>query len=112
VLVLASVAAAQQADKARKSRLAPQAVVFGTVFQESGFVVRGARVVIFNAERPKEKKETTTDIQGEFAMRFPAGKASYTVEVSSPGFQTERKKAEVIGDERVELTFHLAAALK
>jgi hypothetical protein len=99
------------ADK-KKSRVVREAVLFGTVFQESGFLLRGARVVVYNADRPKDRKEAVTDIQGEFAVRVPAGKAIYTVEVSAPGFVTEKKTAEITGDERVDMTFRLAPEKK
>ncbi len=95
------------ADK-KKSRVAAQAVLAGSVFQESGFLVRGARVVVTNAGRPREKKETATDLQGEFAVRVPAGKARYTVEVAAEGFLPQQKTVEVSGDERIDLTFRLA----
>ncbi len=86
----------------------PEAVIFGTVFQENGFLVRGARVEVSNADHPKQKKEAVTDIQGEFAVRVPAGKARYTVEVSAKGFTPDQKTVEITGDERIDLTFHLS----
>ncbi|MBI3693359.1 MAG: carboxypeptidase regulatory-like domain-containing protein [Acidobacteria bacterium] len=107
VLVLAAALGAQAAEK-KKSKTAPQAILFGSVFQENGFLVRGARVVVWNVERPKERKETTSDVQGEFSLRVPAGKGKYTVEVSAPGFASEQKTVEIVGDERIDLTFRLA----
>ncbi len=107
LVALLAAGAVEAADK-KKSRLAPQALVAGSVFQESGFTLKGARVVAFNADRPRERKETTTDLQGEFAMRFPAGKARYTLEASAPGFVAEKKTVDVEGDERIEVTFRLA----
>ena len=100
---------AHAADK-KKPKAISQAVLFGNVFEEGGFSLRGARVVVWNAERPKDRKETATDIQGEFAVRFPAGKAKYVVEVSAKGFAPETKAVEVTGDERVDLTFRLSPA--
>ena len=98
---------AQAAEK-KKPKPAPQALLFGSVFQENGFLVRGARVVVSNPDRPKDRKETVTDVQGEFAVRLPAGKARYTVEVSAQGFASAKKEIEVAGDERIDLTFRLA----
>ena len=102
---------AQGAEK-RKPKTTPQAVLFGSVFQENGFLLRGARVVVSNADRPKENKETTTDTQGEFAVRVPAGKARYIVEVSAEGFVPGKKTVEVSGDERIDLTFRLSPVNK
>jgi len=101
-----SLAATAAADK--KKPRAAQALLFGSVFQENGFSLRGARVVASNADRPKEKKETVTDLQGEFALRVPAGKGRYQVEVSAQGFLSASKTVEVAGDERIDLTFRLA----
>ena len=45
----------QGADK-KRAKAGPQAVLFGSVFQENGFLVRGARVVMWNAERRSEER--------------------------------------------------------
>ncbi len=99
------------ADK-KKAKTAPQALIAGTVFQESGFSLRGARVVVFDTERPKVRKETLADMQGEFAVRVPGGKARYVIEASADGFVSEKKTVEVGGDERVEVTFRLTPSGK
>ncbi len=91
----------------KKPKVVPQAILFGNVFQENGFSLRGARVVVINADHPKDRKETVTNVQGEFAVRVPAGKAKYTVEVSAEGFAPQMKAAEVTGDERIDMTFRL-----
>ena len=106
-VLLAALAGGQAAEK-KKSRIAPEAILFGSVFQDSGFSLRGARVVVTNAERPKDRRETTTDVQGEFSVRVPAGKGRYTVEVSAPGFGPQTKTVEVAGDERIDMTFRLS----
>src|SRR5262245_29151204 len=105
-------AGAQRAGRRQKPPAGNPAVIAGSVFREDGFSVRGARVLVLNSVRPKERKETTTDLQGEFAVRLPAGKASYAVEVSAEGFTPGRKTVEIAGDERVDLTFHLVRAGK
>jgi len=96
----------------KKSKVVPQAILFGNVFQENGLSLRGAHVVVIHADHPRERKETVTDIQGEFAVRVPAGKAQYTVEVSAEGFAAQTKTVEVAGDERIDMTFRLAPARK
>ncbi|MBI3665076.1 MAG: carboxypeptidase regulatory-like domain-containing protein [Acidobacteria bacterium] len=100
------------AGEKKKSRITPQALLFGTVFQENGFSLHGARVVVTNADRPKEKKETKTDVQGEFAVRVPAGKARYSIEVSAEGFVSQSKTVEVAADERIDVTFRLVLLKK
>jgi hypothetical protein len=100
------------AAEKKKSRFVPQAILAGTVFQESGFLLRGARVVVYPVEKPKDKKEVLTDMAGEFAVRVPARKGRYTIEASAPGFVPDSKTVEVSGDERLEVTFRLAPASK
>jgi len=110
--LLAPLLAPALAAGKKKSKIVPQAILFGNVFQESGLLLRGARVVVTSAQRPKARMETTTDIQGEFAVRVPAGKATYTIEVAAPGFHPEKKTVEIAADERIDLTFRLAPAGK
>jgi hypothetical protein len=100
------------AAEKKKSRFVPQAILAGTVFQENGFLLRGARVVVYRVEKPKDKKEALTDMAGEFAVRVPAGKGRYTIEASAPGFVPDSRTVEVSGDERLEVTFRLAPASK
>lgn len=106
------IAAAPSATAKKKPTVVPEAILFGNVFQEDGFSLRGARVVVYNADHPKSRKEADTDIQGEFAVRVPAGKARYTVEVSAPGFTPATKTVEVTADERVDMTFRLEPVKK
>jgi hypothetical protein len=114
VLVLvASVPVLARGEKKKPKATSNYALLFGSVFHENGFLVRGAKIVVTDLDHPKEKKQTTTtDLQGEFAVRLPAGKARYEVEVSAEGLSPDRKTVEVAGDERVDLTFHLAQAAK
>jgi hypothetical protein len=97
-------------DRQKRRQPPAYAVVSGSVFQESGFLLRGARVLVTNTARPKDRKETVTDMQGEFAVRLPAGQATYAVEVSAKGFVPERKEVQITADERISLTFRLALA--
>lgn len=113
VLALAAAAVPALGKGEKKRAKAPAyAVLAGSVFQESGFLLRGARVVVKDLGHPKERKQANTDVQGEFAVRLPAGKGRYEVEVSAEGFLPEKKTVEVAGDERVDLTFRLSPAAK
>ncbi len=111
-LWLAATGLPQPCVAAKKPKFTPEAVLGGTVFQENGFSLRGARVVVYYEGHPKDRREAITDMQGEFAVRVPAGKARYTVEVSAQGFTSDKKTVEVTGDERIDLTFRLARVAK
>jgi hypothetical protein len=93
---------------------APHAVVAGTVFRESGFLLRGAAVTLAVKDAPKKSKrlQSISDARGEFAFRVPAGPGTYVVRASLKGFQAVEKEASVSGDERVEVTLVLPAESK
>jgi len=84
-------------------------VIAGSVFNESGRSIRGARVVIAPESAPKKKHEATSDGRGEFAVRVPADGGPYVVTVEAKGFAPESKKVEVFVSEKVNVTFLLAA---
>ena len=93
-------------QKRPKDKHQPHALLFGTVFNEDGRLVRGARVTV----KPKETKgkwETGSDNQGEFAVHLPAGKAVYIVEVLAPGLAPGKKEVAFEGDERQDVVVHL-----
>lgn len=97
---------------------APHAVVAGTVFRESGFLLRGAAVTLAVKDAPGVTKKTAkklqsmSDSRGEFAFRVPPGPGTYVVRASLKGFQAVEKEASVSGDERVEVTLVLPAESK
>ena len=104
VLSLGTVAPISVSQKSTKNK--PYALLFGTVFNEDGRLVRGARVVV----KPKETKgkwETGSDNQGEFAVHLPVGKAVYILEVQAPGLAPAKKEVTFEGEERQDVVVHL-----
>ena len=98
---------------AGEKRLA-YAVVAGTVFQEPGFALPGARVVLTAKSLPPGVKrfkplEIRSDVRGEYAFHVPPGKTDYVVAVSRDGFVGQEKPAHVETDERVDVYFELKA---
>ena len=91
-------------QKAKKHQ--PSCLLFGTVFDDRGFLVRGAKVDV-KAKAGKGRWEAASDGQGEFAVHLPVAKAVYTVEAGAPGLETDRKETECSGDERVDVVLHL-----
>ena len=104
VLAVALVPAAYPKKKPRPS----QALIAGTVFQSSGRSLPGAAVEVRNESNRKKKFGARTDRRGEFAIRVPAGKATFQVTAKAKGFGPEQKSVEVYADEKVTLNFILS----
>lgn len=101
-------------EAAAKRKKGPQsyAVIGGTVFQESGRSLPGARVTVMPLAEDGSRKVTrpaaaTSDSRGEFAVRVPAGSMRYNVRVEARGFQSAEKQVQVEWDQRVDLVFRL-----
>ena len=99
------------ADKSKRAAEA-YGLVAGTVFQESGLVLRGAEITVRPDPegKPSVKLKTATsfsDARGEFAVRVPALPMRYIVSVRAAGFQKQEKTAELHGEERIDLFFRL-----
>lgn len=89
------------------------ALIAGTVFQESGFLLRGAEVVVSRDPQAKsshkfKKIKVVSDSRGEFAVRVPTEPMRYTVSVSAPGFRAQEKSVSIGGEERIDVFFRLA----
>ncbi len=93
------------------------AVVAGTVFRESGFVVADATVTLTPADtgeakaRKKKRKRQSAkcNFQGEFAFRVPPGPATYELRVEAPGLVTDTREITVNALERVDVYVTLKA---
>jgi hypothetical protein len=108
LLFTAAWAAADKSKRASES----YGLVAGTVFQESGLVLRGAEITVKPAPegKPSVKVKTVTassDARGEFAIRVPVIRMRYIVSVRAAGFQKQEKTAEMSGEERIDLFFRL-----
>jgi hypothetical protein len=116
LLVLVSGLPPEAAIAKKKGNQTQTGVIAGTVFQQSGFVLRGAGVMVkpMVADGVKiDKKQihsVKTDGRGEFAVRVPGGGLRYTVSVESEGWQSQQKDVEVPWDQRVDVNFRLKPA--
>lgn len=89
------------------------AVVAGTVFNDRGFVVRGATVSLTPQGASKLKKQqAVTDARGEFAFRVPPVQGNWVARASIKGFMAAEKTVEVTGEERKDVTLELVAESK
>ena len=82
-------------------------VIAGSVFNENGHSLPGARVRVAPENAPKKKQETYSDGRGEFAVRVPAAKRRYLVTVEAKGFAPQTKTVEVFESEKTSVTFLL-----
>jgi len=92
-----------------KKEKGAQAVIAGTVFRDTGFLLRGAEVIVKPAPEGRKKQEwkALSDARGEFAVRVPAGPASYNLVVSASGYRSQEKTVTLAGEERVEFSFQM-----
>jgi hypothetical protein len=86
---------------AQKKEAPAEAIITGTVFQASGHLLPGAKVEIARESQPGFKRSAVTDSLGDFAVRVPAGAATYRVTATAKGFEPAGKSVEVHQDEKV-----------
>jgi hypothetical protein len=101
------------------------ALIFGTVFDTAGNTLYGVKVKIRRAsdkdkDKDKDKKakwELYSNHTGEFAQRVPPGPADYVVWADVKGYKLddgrrlrpgEEVKVHIDGDERQDMSLHLA----
>jgi hypothetical protein len=111
VLVLLAPAGAEADRKRRgnaekKKQQQDYALLYGTVFNDRGFSVRGAKVVVRQKEGQR-KWEATSNSQGEFAVHLPPGPSVYIVEASVPSFTSDSKEVSFTGDERQDVALRI-----
>jgi len=118
LLLLAAIAATALASGAKdQKKQAPYALVFGTVFQESGLSLPGARIEIVPAgelqgARKFKRLEAVSDSRGEFAFRVPVEEMTYKLTASAAGYIPQEKSTQAAGEVRVDVFFRLEAASK
>lgn len=107
IAVVLVAAALQPVYAADKKTSAAEGVVAGSVFNENGRSLPGARVLVAPQGAPKKKRQAATDGRGEFAVRVPAGPVSYVVTVEANGFAAQSKTVQVFESEKTSVTFLL-----
>ena len=111
-LVVTSAAAPPKQPKNKKD----YAVIVGTVWGPDDRPVYGVKIKIRRAQDKKAKWELYSDHHGEFAQRFPVGKADYVVcadlkdfkpEDGKPLHQVQEVTVHIDNDERADISLHL-----
>lgn len=117
--VMASVISAGAQDESTgtpatgKKKIAPYALIFGTVWDAQDRPVYGVAIKIRRADQKKPKWQVMSDHRGEFAQRVPAGKADYIIwaDLKAPkgkkDWQRPETKAHIENDERIDVALHL-----
>ena len=88
----------------------PYALIFGTVYGPDNRSVYGVRIKIRPASGKKAKWELTSNHQGEFAQRVPAGEGDYVVWAdvkTRNGSPPPEVKVHIQNDERQDIGLHL-----
>lgn len=106
VAVPARLQTAQPDEPKKKQRLADQFLIFGTVFEESGFLLPGAEIRVSRAGEKKVGWRQYSDRRGEFGVRVPTG-AEYELTVKAKGFEEQSRKVDARSGSREDLVFRM-----
>jgi hypothetical protein len=96
-----------------KKKIAPYALIFGTVWDAQNRPAYGVPIKIRRADQKKAKWELRSDHRGEFAQRVPAGAGEYVIwaDLKAPKghkhWKAPETKAVIQNDERIDVTLHL-----
>jgi hypothetical protein len=107
------VPAEAQTQPKSKHKVAPYALIFGTVWDAQNRPVYGVPIKIRRSDQKKAKWQVMSDHRGEFAQRVPAGKADYvvTADIKPPKDKKDWKRPEtrahIENDERTDVGLHL-----
>ncbi len=112
LLIGGSATASPKDKKGSQKPVESYSLVAGTVFQESGFALPGADVVLTPAPEGLEKppikpQRAKADARGEFAFRVASAPMRYLVSASAKGFEKQEKAVSVQGEERTDVTLVL-----
>lgn len=94
---------------AEKSKPKPQAILAGSVFDQAGFALPGIRIEITRQGEKKPRWKVVSDARGEFAVRVPAGPATYVIATASKKHQNQEQTIEIVAHERRAVLFRLGA---
>jgi hypothetical protein len=94
------------AEQSPKSTHEDDFLLFGTVFNEQGLALPGARVRVRRAGERKVRWEAQSDRRGEFGVRVPRG-AEYEMNVRASGYPEQRRKLDARTGSREDLVFRM-----
>jgi len=86
-------------------------LLYATVFTPEGRAFYGAEARIHQVGKNKPAWESTSNHQGEIAVRVPT-LGDYEIEVKAKGYVTQTKKVTPIAGDRVDLVFNMVPQTK
>ncbi len=86
-------------------------LIFGTVFDQQGFVVQGAKIEVRRAGEKKVRWRAMSDRRGEFGVRVPVA-GDYTLSIDARGFEKLEKKVTAGPAQRVDVVERLKREVK
>jgi len=86
-------------------------LLYATVFTPEGRTFYGAEARIHQVGKNKPAWESTSNHQGEIAVRVPT-LGDYEIEVKAKGYVTQTKKVTPIAGDRVDLVFNMVPQTK
>lgn len=90
----------------KRPRPCQEFLIFGTVFEESGFLLPGAEIQVRRAGEKKVRSRQTSDRRGEFAACVAPG-AEYELTVKAKGFEEQSRKIDARTGNRGDLTIRM-----
>jgi len=90
----------------KRPRPCQRFLIFGTVFEESGFLLPGAEVRVRRAGEKKVRWRQTSDRRGEFAACVPPG-AEYELTVTARGFEEQSRRIDARTGNREDLVVRM-----
>ena len=90
----------------KRPRPCQQFLIFGTVFEEAGFLLPGAEIQARRAGEKKVRWRQHSDRRGEFAACVPPG-AEYELTVKAKGFEDQSRKIDARTGNREDLVVRM-----
>ena len=107
LLLLTVTASSAVTPQEKKKSREGTALLYGTVFTEEGFALRGAAVRVRRKDAKKPKWKTATNSRGEFAVRLPRASGDYEVTVAAKGYENATREFTVTLEEEFNFYFRL-----
>ena len=107
--VCGALVAAAPAPQEKEKKRPPEFLIFGTVFQEKGFALSGAKVEVRVSGEREVRGEAVSDRRGEFGIRLKPG-AEYEVTVEARGFAPQSEKVDARTGNRADVAIRMKPA--